>query len=137
MAVDRTLYPMARITVAFVWFYHGLVPKLLGPHRDELAMNMALGLNHSQAVQMAYAGGIAELLFAAVLLLFWQHRWPLLVSALSMVLLLVYVCLMQPVLIGAAFNPVTTNMAVLVLSVIAYRLHEHRPVPGPGSEVAR
>jgi hypothetical protein len=40
---------VCRFSIAFIWLYQGIVPKLLGPHADELRMNMALGLNEAQA----------------------------------------------------------------------------------------
>lgn len=106
----------------FVWLYHGLVPKLLWPHADEMAMNMAAGFNSDQAIKLAYIGGTAEILFSFMLLVFWRRRWPLVASAISMVLLLVFVITYHPALTVAAFNPVTTNVCVFVLSVLAYRL---------------
>mgnify|MGYP006179165487 CR=1 FL=1 len=115
-------YAIARITVAFVWLYHGLVPKLLGPDADEMAMNMAAGFNNDQATKIAYLGGAGEILFGLVLLVFWKHRWPLVVSAFSMVALLVFVIAFQPNLTTAAFNPVTTNISVFALSILAYRM---------------
>jgi hypothetical protein len=34
----RSTLQIARFTSAGVWTYQGLVPKLLGPHADEVAM---------------------------------------------------------------------------------------------------
>jgi DoxX-like family len=39
VSLQRSLiHAIARIAVAFVWCYQGLLPKLLGPHADELAV---------------------------------------------------------------------------------------------------
>ncbi len=115
-------YVICRLMIAFVWVYHGLVPKLLGPHTDELAMNMALGLNLEQAKQLAFLGGSAEIAFGVAVLVFWKHRWPLVLTALSMVGLLAFALTVHPLLAVAAFNPVTTNLTVLALAVVGYRL---------------
>lgn len=122
MEHNKLNYVIARLTLVFVWFYHGVVPKLLGPDADELAMNLAAGFNDDQALKVAYIGGAMEVLFGFVLLIFWRHRWPLVVSAASMVLLLVFVFIYHPALTAAAFNPVTTNVCVFVLSILAYRM---------------
>lgn len=126
-------YAIARGVIAFVWFYHGLVPKLLGPHKDELAMNMALGLSRESAVWLANIGGILELIMAAAVLTFWRRQWPLLVTAAAMVGLLLFVLVTQPLLLMGAFNPVTTNLTVLALAVIALRLHAQVDMGQAGS----
>lgn len=115
-------YAICRGTIAFVWFYHGLIPKLLYLHEDELAMNMATGLAHADAVQLATVAGVLEILMAVVVILFWRQRWPLLLTASAMVGLLAFVSLAQPELLVAAFNPVTSNLAVLALSIVGLQL---------------
>ena len=119
---NKINYTIARMTLVFVWCYHGLVPKLLGPDADEIAMNLAAGFSSDQAIKVAYLGGLLEILFGLVLLVFWRYRWPLVLSAFFMVVLLGFVMLFQPTLTTAAFNPVTTNISVFVLSILAYRL---------------
>jgi len=51
---------LCRFALAFIWIYQGIVPKWLGPHDDELAMNQVLGASHEQAVWIAYGGGALE-----------------------------------------------------------------------------
>lgn len=116
-------YAICRIVVAFVWIYHGLVPKLLGPHPDETAMNMALGISEARAAQLSIVAGVIEIGFGVMIILLWRSRWPLLLTVWSMVGLLVFSLYVYPGLASAAFNPVTTNVAVLALAVVAYSLH--------------
>lgn len=125
MLTRLSTYALCRGTVAFVWLYHGLVPKLLGPHEDELSMNQALGLSVVEAHNLALASGVAEAAFGLSILLFWNHRWPLLITAASMVGLLLFAALSLPSLLLAAFNPLTTNLCVFVLAIVALRLHGH------------
>ena len=120
-------YTLCRLSVAFVWLYHGLVPKLLGPHKDELAMNMSLGLSIEHAELLARVGGVSEILFSAAVFLFWTRRWPLVVSAGGMIVLLIFSLLAAPNLAMGAFNPVTTNLCVLVLSLVALKQWENLP----------
>lgn len=116
-------YAVCRVAIAFVWLYQGLVPKLLYLHEDELAMSMAAGFSHSGAVKVAIAGGVLEIGMAVLVLAFWRHRWPLYLTAIAMLGLLCFVILVQPELLVAAFNPVTTNIAVLALSMVGLQLH--------------
>ncbi len=115
-------YAVCRGTIAFIWFYHGLVPKLLYPHEDELAMSMAIGLSRAGAEKAATIGGMLEIAFAIAVLVFWRQRWPLLFTIAAMVGLLGFVVMFQPVLVGAAFNPVTTNIAVMALALVGLHL---------------
>ena len=110
---------ISRSAIAFVWLYHGLVPKLLGPHRDEIAMNQALGLGREAAVVMATTAGIAEILMAIAVVVFWRERWPMILTIIAMVGLLVYSLVLTPDLALGAFNPVTINVCVIALALVA------------------
>lgn len=113
---------LCQLAVAFVWFYHGLVPKLLGPAADELRMDRALGLSDSEAVQLAYIAGSCEIVFAAIVLIFRKQEWPLWLTIFAMVGLLAFAAWASPPLLGAAFNPVSTNVCVAVLAAVALLL---------------
>lgn len=62
------VYVLGRITIALLWIYQGLVPKLLGPHPDELALNMALGFDADVAAHLTRAAGVGEVLFGLAVL---------------------------------------------------------------------
>ena len=67
---------LCRVALAFIWIYQGIVPKWLGPHDDELAMNQVLGASHEQAVWIAYGGGALEVLLGLTILVWWRRHWP-------------------------------------------------------------
>lgn len=119
-----TTYSICRLSVAFVWLYHGIVPKLLGPHVDELAMNRSLGMSYESAMQLAMIAGVAEVIFGFIVLVFWHQRWPLVITILAMIGLLAFTVVLVPNLLAGAFNPVTTNLTVLALAVIALKQPE-------------
>lgn len=122
MRNDMLILGICRLTVAFVWIYQGLVPKLLGPHADELAMNAALGLAGEERVWLSYAGGSLEVLLGVALLVCYRQRWPWLVSLAGMLVLYVFTLLFAPAFVIAAFNPTTVNLSVAALSLIALLL---------------
>lgn len=126
MVNGQRAYVACRVTIALVWLYHGLVPKLLGPHEDELAMNMALGLSLSDAHRLAQVAGVLEIGFGVTVLICWQQRWPLLANTVMMIALLVFVAIAQPELMLAAFNPLTTNLSVCALGLVALQLHAQK-----------
>lgn len=126
MESKKINYAIAKCTLAFMWVYQGIVPKLLGPHKDEIMMNMSLGLTENQAIQLAQIGGTLEVLLGMTILIFWHHRWPLVLTGISMIGLLAFTLIFVPQLTLAAFNPVTVNICVLSLTVIAFNLHSNK-----------
>ena len=113
---------LARLTLAAIFIYHGLVPKLLVLSPTELRMIDAHGLPHD----MAALAGAAEILLGLALALLRKQRWPLWTALLALGALLVDVALFTPDLLLEAFNPLTTNLAAMALCVIALRASRER-----------
>lgn len=122
VSLERSLvHGLARLAVAFIWIYHGLVPKLLFQHRDEFTMLADAGIASGASAAVALnVLGCFEVILGLVIVVSWRTRWPMLLTAMLMVLASVGVGLTSPQFLVAAFNPVSFNLAVLVLSIIAY-----------------
>jgi hypothetical protein len=110
------IHAFARLGIAFIWLWQGLMPKLLFPSRDEVAMLDAVGLPIDSLVFI----GVFELILAVVALALWRWRGFFLLNALAMIVALATVALSSPAYLVTAFNPVTLNTATLVLSLIGY-----------------
>jgi hypothetical protein len=110
------IHAVARLGIAFTWMWHGLVPKLLFANSDEKAMVVAAGL----PLRLLPVIGALELLFAAASLLLWRWRTWFLVNAVLTAAALVGVALRSPAYLVAAFNPVTLNGGMIVLSIVGY-----------------
>jgi hypothetical protein len=110
------IHAMARVGTALVWLWQGIVPKLLLPSADERAMLGAAGL---PASTLPYIGA-AEVLFGLALLAFWRRRSLLLWNVFLMAAALAATALRSPSYLFAAFNPVSLNAAVALLSVAGY-----------------
>jgi hypothetical protein len=110
---------LCTVTVAAIWIYQGLVPKLLGPHADELAMSRAFGIAADLQAPVSYVAGAVEVLFGLCVLLLPHRAWPQWVSAVSMAVLLVFVAIYTPHYLVGAFNPVVMNVASIALSIVA------------------
>ena len=108
----------ARLAVAGVFAYQGLVPKLLFHHADELRILRQAGCPAGAAFGVLSLVGGAELLFALALLLGWRRRWPTLVTLGLMLVATLGVALRSPGYLPAAFNPVALNLAVAALAMI-------------------
>ncbi len=110
---------VARLGIAFVFFYHGLVPKLLCVHPSEIELAEAtptFGLDPTFVVRTA---GLLEVLLALTLLILWHKRWPVYVAGITLVALLLATLIFVPKIMVAAFNPVSLTVATLALVWIA------------------
>jgi hypothetical protein len=118
-AMRQTLvHIIARVALAVVFAYQGVVPKLLTQNVDEIAMLRDVGVSAGITNIAVIALGMLELAFAAVLLVAWHRRWPVYVCLGSMLLATAVVGLNSPRYLEAAFNPVSLNLAVVCLAGI-------------------
>ena len=115
-----TVHAVARVTLALVFLWHGLVPKLLFRHPDELALMRDSGLSAAGAARAVMVIGVAEVVYAVVLLLAWRVRALLLAATVAMAVITPGIVFGSPRFIPAAFTPVTLNLCVAVLGVIGW-----------------
>jgi uncharacterized membrane protein YphA (DoxX/SURF4 family) len=114
---------LVRLTLATVFIWHGLVPKILWLSPDEVAMIAVHGLPDYPLFApplIAAIGGVAEVLLGVALLAMWRQRWPLLLASAVLLALLLDVVLLSPHLLIQAFNPLSTNLAALALCAVAW-----------------
>jgi uncharacterized membrane protein YphA (DoxX/SURF4 family) len=112
------IHGVARLALAFVFIYHGLVLKLLTLAPDEQAMALNAGIPPGHVPTVLTAAGLVELALAIALLVFWHRRWPVLVCVSFAVVTTVGVAITSPNFLFAAFNPVSLNAGILALSVV-------------------
>jgi len=112
------IYAICRLTVAFIWIYQGLVPKLLFRNPDEGAMLAAAGWSAESILVGVRWAGIAEVAFGVLMLVAWRVRPLFAVTVALMLVALAFVGFESPRFLGAAFNPVTLNLPMISLSVI-------------------
>lgn len=118
-------YAVCRSVLAFVWIYHGLVPKLLFRDAGELRMLSDSGIGGSS--QIVFAIGAAEVCFGLAILVLWRQRWPLRLTILAMTLATIVVAFSSPAFLTAAFNPVTLNVAVAAVAAVGLLAARYTP----------
>lgn len=109
---------LARYVLGCSWIYHGLFPKLLFLAPLELEMSGSIGLSEANTLLLIRFAGISEILFGILVLLFYRNALILYLNILGFVALLGFVVVMTPHLLFEAFNPVTTNIPLLVLAAV-------------------
>ena len=115
---QAVIHGIARVALAAIFAYQGMIPKLVARHADEIALLHEAGISADAATIAVVTLGVLELVFAAVLLGAWHRRWPLVACLGLMLAATADVALNSPRYFAAAFNPVSLNMAVAALAAI-------------------
>ena len=78
------------ISLAFLWIYQGLVPKILLISPEEIAVWQWFGFHEDLAKIMGQASGVAEVLFGLFFLIFPQKRRKVVLNFLGRCLKLLF-----------------------------------------------
>lgn len=112
----------------FIWFYQGLVPKIIAKHPEEIAMLSSLtsaeGATAEKAVGII---GVLEILFAMAWLFYRQRKHLLALQIVVFPALTISALIAAPSISSHPFNPVTFNVSLWVLSIIGFLLSKDLP----------
>ena len=125
--LSSVVHALARASVAFVFVYQGLVPKLLRFDSAEQQLMLAAGVLNRLIPAFVQGLGLAEIAFGVMLLLAWRVRWLFGMTIVLMVAALGIVTITAPQYLGHAFNPVTLNASIIMLSVIGLATARNLP----------
>lgn len=114
------IHAVARSSIALVFLYQGLIPKLLYRHPTEVAMLLDGGLPASAAAPVVILIGLGEIAFACIMLAAWRTRWPFAATGVLMCVALLAVAFGSPSALPAAFNPVALNLSMAALAVVGW-----------------
>jgi len=109
---------LARFTIAFSWIYHGLFPKLIQISPLEMAMSSAVGFSEENTLLLIKFAGCGELAFGIAFIFLYRLKPIVWLNIFGLSGLLGFVMLLMPHLLVEAFNPVTTNIPLIVISFV-------------------
>lgn len=112
------IHGVSRIGLAFVFAYHGFVPKLLVRNPDEVAILRDFSIPAASVGTVLVALGIAEVAFSVGLLALWHRAWPAGFALAFAVISTVGISAASPSYLTGAFNPLTLNVLVGCLAAI-------------------
>ena len=124
-SVERT----ARVALALVWVYEGLVPKILFTTRQEIDLVTRSGLYWPTPQATLVFAGVCEILGGLWLL---SGRATRAAAALSVALLLVVGTLcavLEPGILYHPFGGLSKNLGLLACAAAVYRLAPFRHLP--------
>ena len=113
---------ISRLSVAFVYFYHGLIPKIIWLDDVEVLMDEAHNIG-IKSETIALIGGITEITLSLAIIFFKKSLLPIYLAIGLFVVLLIDVAIMLPELLIKAFNPLTINTVCLALCLIVIISH--------------
>jgi len=115
---------IARLIISFSWLYHGIFPKLVHVAPLEKVITASLGLSDELSFLVTKVAGVAEVVFGLVFFVLYRSKLIVLLNIAALSGLLLFVVFLQPQILIEAFNPVTTNIALIGFSLIL--LNENR-----------
>lgn len=110
---------ICRFSLAGIWIYQGLVPKLLGPHADEITMNQSIQPFWLSPEQIAFYAGVGEVLFGVLLFVCYRKKWVYRLTIFAMLGLFLAALVLTPQFVTSAFNAFTLNLACFALAWVA------------------
>ncbi|OAL79972.1 hypothetical protein AY606_04850 [Acinetobacter sp. SFB] len=125
LLLDKPLR-LIQITLAVLWIYQGLIPKILFQSAAEIAIWQSIGFERDLAKICVALSGMIEIMFGCTFLI-WQRAvciHQLNILGLSGLLLLIMFT--NPLQLTTAFNPVVMNIAMITLSMLAMQLFKLR-----------
>ena len=118
-ALERSIvHNLARLTLAFLWIYQGVVPKLLFRDTGELTLLQHTHLFPGIEPTILSIVGLGEILFGCLLVWHRHTRLLLALNILGLIALGAGALLSQPQVFAAPFNPLTLSAAMTALAVI-------------------
>ncbi|NTV25410.1 MAG: hypothetical protein HGB01_04285 [Chlorobiaceae bacterium] len=108
---------ISRIVLAFSWIYQGIVPKIVCKSPGEVNLIEPVAPIYQVACSLITWMGYGEIVFGILLLV--AGKWVFRMNVLVLLLLLGWVAFVEPSMFTLPFNPLTLNLALIGLSLIA------------------
>ena len=109
---------LCRLALAFSWIYQGAVPKIVCQSRGEIDLLGHVIPVYQWVCEAIFWIGAGEIL-VGILLLAAAWRWVFWLNIVALAGLLLFVLLFEPAMFTLPFNPLTLNVSLIALSVIA------------------
>lgn len=113
---------------SFVWIYHGLIPKILFTHKDELSMVKSLAPISSETTYwIVIFTGVIEVVFGIFWLFYKKKRHLFILQLIVFPFLTLMAIIAQPSVLTHPFNPLTFNLCLLFLSLVGFLISKDVP----------
>lgn len=120
-AINRALISI-QITLAMLWIYQGLVPKVIYKVIEEQLFWEFTGIQFLSIPSLIQLSGVGEIIFGILFLIFRQSKVLHYLNILAMLFFIVVVAVVYPHYFVQGFNPFIMNTAMAALSIVALQL---------------
>lgn len=115
---ESPILMLCRIALAFSWVYQGAVPKIVCRSSGEIdLLTHLIPLQELACIAVVWIG-VAEIAFGLFLLVA-TSGWVFRLNMAALTGLLLFVALFEPAMFTLPFNPLTLNLSLIALSLIA------------------
>lgn len=121
------IHLLIQLSLAFLWIYQGLVPKILFPNTGELDILIASGVFPGREPLVVALIGLAQIIFGLLFLFLPTNKRLHQLNIISILFLGIGALISQPDIYLAPFNPATLNLAMITLSAISLINNRHLP----------
>ena len=118
----RNILWTIHITLAVLWVYQGLIPKVLYKAQDEQYIWQQQGFDELTSLILMQFSGYIEIIFGMLFLVFKQSKILHFLNILGMLGLSLLIAIIDMRYFQNAFNPFVMNVAMASLSIIALQL---------------
>lgn len=119
--VDHALLTI-HVTLAVLWIYQGLVPKIIYHTVEEQRFWQYLGIDELSMLFLIKISGYIEIIFGLLFLIFRQSKTLHVFNILGLIALTIVVAVIYPLYFTSSFNPFVMNLAMIGLSIVAIQL---------------
>lgn len=119
--MDNISIQVCRYILGLSWIYHGLFPKIITVAPLEKALTATFGFSEEISYWITKSAGVGEILYGLLIVLMYKNKYVILSNIAALTGLCLFVAVGMPVLLIEAFNPVTTNGALIGLSIVLLR----------------
>lgn len=119
--INRALLSI-HITLAVLWIYQGLVPKVIFKGIEEQQFWQFTGIQFLSIPRLIELSGIGEIIFGVLFLIFRQSKMLHYLNIVAMLFFIVVVAIVYPHYFVQGFNPFIMNTAMAALSIVALQL---------------
>lgn len=110
------------ISLAVLWFYQGLIPKIIYKVIEEQQFWQFTGIQLLPIPRLIELSGFGEIIFGGLFLIFRQSKLLHYFNIIAMLLFLLVVAIVYPHYFAQGFNPFIMNTAMAALSIVAIQL---------------
>ena len=118
----RNILWTIHITLAVLWVYQGLIPKVLYKAQDEQYIWQQQGFDELISLMLMQFSGYIEIIFGMLFLVFKQSKILHFLNILGMLGLSLLIAIIDMRYFQNAFYPFVMNVAMASLSIIALQL---------------